>query len=55
MGAGPARRILLATVIVIPLLAGTAAVSAWRFEHASSAKDLAIQAHAEGDHALDGP
>jgi methyl-accepting chemotaxis protein-like sensor len=49
---GPARRIVLATAIVIPLLAGTAAISAWRFEHAISAKDVALHAHAESAYAV---
>jgi methyl-accepting chemotaxis protein len=44
---GPARRILLATAIVIPLLAGASALSAWRFQNAITAKDVALKAHTE--------
>jgi methyl-accepting chemotaxis protein len=49
---GPARRILLATAIVVPLLGATSAVSAWSFERAIGAKDEALNARYEGSQAL---
>ncbi len=44
---GPGRRILLATGVIVALLAGTAGVSAWRYERALSATHSALLARME--------
>jgi methyl-accepting chemotaxis protein len=44
---GPARRILVATVAVVPLLAIAVGISIWRYEHAIARKDAALAARAQ--------
>jgi Methyl-accepting chemotaxis protein (MCP) signalling domain len=44
---GPARRILIATVAAVPLLAIALGIAIWRYEHAIARKDTALTARAE--------
>jgi len=44
---GPARRIILATSVVAPLLVATIGVGIWRYQHAISEKNAALHVRAE--------
>src|SRR4051794_27499193 len=44
---GPARRVALASVVVIALLVAASAVTIWRYEHAIGQKDSALGARAD--------
>ena len=48
---GPARRILVATLAVVPLLAIAVGISIWRYEHAIARKDAALAARAQATQA----
>ncbi|HWB21759.1 MAG TPA: methyl-accepting chemotaxis protein [Gaiellaceae bacterium] len=51
MAHGPARRVLAATLAVVPLLAIAVGISIWRYEHAISKKNEALTARAEATQA----
>ena len=47
LASAPARRILFATAVVAPLLIAAIGVGVWRYQHAISEKNVALEVRSE--------